>query len=406
MEPSAANDETHEIVIAGGGLCGLATALALHRKGLKSLVLERSDALRLEGGGLCILPNGWRALDQLGVSHHLRNLGFQLDKGWDLGLDNGTQQAMAAFGKGEARCLKRSDLITTIAEALPVGTLRFGCQIVSVQTDPLTKFPRIQLSNGKYIGTKILIGCEGSRSIVADSIGLKPPSSFGLGAIRGLTIYPHGHSASHELVRMTKGKTVVGRIPVNDKLIFWFVVFPAPIQPDVKFPHEPELIWQKAVEKTKDFPAEVQEMMERCSVELLTFTHLKYRSPWEILLGKFHKGTITVAGDAMHVMGPFLAQGGSAGIEDAVVLGRSLAKIKDDLSKSDESEEVASKVGEAFDEYVKERRMRVAGLSTQTYLIGVLWEERSPLVKLGAMIARAVLFSNRGAHVDYDCGRL
>lgn len=174
---------------------------------------------------------------------------------------------------------------------------------------------------------------------------------------------------------------------------------------DVKFPHEPELIWQKAVEKTKDFPAEVQEMMERCSVELLTFTHLKYRSPWEILLGKFHKGTITVAGDAMHVMGPFLAQGGSAGIEDAVVLGRSLAKIKDDLSKS-ESEEVASKVGEAFDEYVKERRMRVAGLSTQTYLIGVLWEERSPLVKLGAMIARAVLFSNRGAHVDYDCGRL
>lgn len=177
--------------------------------------------------------------------------------------------------------------------------------------------------------------------------------------------------------------------------------------PDVKFPHEPELIWQKAIEKTKDFPAEVQEMMERCTVEALTFTHLRYRAPWEILLGKFHKGTITVAGDAMHVMGPFLAQGGSAGIEDAVVLARNLGKIKDDLSKSgNDNEEVVRKVGEAFDRYVKERRMRVAGLSTQTYLIGVSWEERSPLVKLGALIAMAVVFGKRGDHINYDCGRL
>ncbi|KAJ0026105.1 hypothetical protein Pint_06941 [Pistacia integerrima] len=39
------------VVIVGGGICGLATALALHRKGMKSEVMERSEALRVSGFG-------------------------------------------------------------------------------------------------------------------------------------------------------------------------------------------------------------------------------------------------------------------------------------------------------------------------------------------------------------------
>ncbi|KAH7849059.1 hypothetical protein Vadar_012359 [Vaccinium darrowii] len=42
-------------------------------------------------------------------------------------------------------------------------------------------------------------------------------------------------------------------------------------------------------------------------------------------LEKFRKGTVTIAGDAMHVMGPFLGQGGSAALEDTIVLARCLS---------------------------------------------------------------------------------
>lgn len=34
-------EEFHGVVIVGGGICGLATALALHIKGIDSLVLEK-----------------------------------------------------------------------------------------------------------------------------------------------------------------------------------------------------------------------------------------------------------------------------------------------------------------------------------------------------------------------------
>ncbi|XP_035823664.1 monooxygenase 1-like isoform X1 [Zea mays] len=67
-----AEAEAHGIVIVGGGICGLATALALHRKGIPSLVLEKSRSLRADGAGIGVHANGWRALEQLGVAAELR----------------------------------------------------------------------------------------------------------------------------------------------------------------------------------------------------------------------------------------------------------------------------------------------------------------------------------------------
>lgn len=65
-------DRNGEILIVGAGLAGLATALALHRVGVKSIILESSSSLRVSGYGVLIWANAWRALDALGVGHRLR----------------------------------------------------------------------------------------------------------------------------------------------------------------------------------------------------------------------------------------------------------------------------------------------------------------------------------------------
>ncbi|MCK1978397.1 FAD-dependent monooxygenase, partial [Jeotgalicoccus huakuii] len=74
-------------------------------------------------------------------------------------------------------------------------------------------------------------------------------------------------------------------------------------------------------------------------------------------LGNFRKGTDVVAGDAMHIMGPFLGQGGSAALEDAVVLARNLAE-KMCGSERTGKQSLQVEIGAAIDRYVKERRMR------------------------------------------------
>lgn len=44
----------------------------LHRKGIKSLVLEKYDTIRATGAAIGVFINAWRALDQLGVGAELR----------------------------------------------------------------------------------------------------------------------------------------------------------------------------------------------------------------------------------------------------------------------------------------------------------------------------------------------
>src|SRR6266850_6207757 len=55
------------VVIAGGGIGGLATALALARKGWRSVVLEQAPQFGEIGAGIQLAPNAWHALDALGV---------------------------------------------------------------------------------------------------------------------------------------------------------------------------------------------------------------------------------------------------------------------------------------------------------------------------------------------------
>jgi 2-polyprenyl-6-methoxyphenol hydroxylase-like FAD-dependent oxidoreductase len=151
------------------------------------------------------------------------------------------------------------------------------------------------------------------------------------------------------------------------------------------------------------------EMINGSDENSLSLTHIRYREPWDVLLGRFRKGSVTVAGDAMHIMGPFLGQGGSAALEDAVVLARCLApKLREvNLERNGRETMAVQKVGEALDAYVKERRMRLVWLSAQTYLAGKLLVDSSPLpLKFLTIVVMAALFRDPGGHSRYDCGRL
>ncbi|KAL5073484.1 hypothetical protein RYX36_012468, partial [Vicia faba] len=243
----------NEIVIVGGGICGLATALALHRKRIKSLVLEKSDELRATGAAIIVQANGWHALDQLGVGSTLRQTAIQIQGGRFISLSEDEPKEVPFGTNGEFRCLKRTDLIKAMANCLPQETICTGCQILSIELDPVTKYPQLLLSNGSIL-------------------------------------------------------------------------------------------------------------------------QAKYRPPWELLLNGFNKGTIVVAGDAMHATGPFVAQGGSASIEDAIVLARCLAEKMNDTTRAVVEINV---VEEAFDKYVKERRMRIFWLSLNTFLVGKRLDTKS-----------------------------
>ncbi|KAG7985156.1 hypothetical protein I3843_03G010700 [Carya illinoinensis] len=373
--------EEIEIFIVGTGICGLATALALHRKGIKNVVLERSESLRASGACITIRTNGWRCLDQLGVGSDLILL---KSRGREMQLSNGKIKEISLARRAETRCMRRSDLIRILAESLPLGTIRLGCQILSVTLDPLTSYPINQLQNGSAIHAKsrfnlslirsqVLIGCDEANSAVAHFLELKPKILLSLSETRGFTNYPSGHGFKMEFFQVSEDDNIMfGRLPIDNKLVYWFV------NQKIK-PKDPELIHKLTLESMKDFPTG-------------SGGHDKKH---------FRKGSVTVAGDAMHVMDPLVAQGGSASIEDGVVLARCLAQKLHEIDNKTNS--FATYIGEALDQYVKERRMRVVWLSSLHTLI----DSTPPLlVRIICTILLMLLFSDYAAHTQYDCGRL
>ncbi|XP_038989537.1 monooxygenase 1-like isoform X2 [Phoenix dactylifera] len=350
-------EEHHDIVIVGGGICGLATALALHR-----------------------IRDMWLHKNKLQVT---------------------------SCRKEELRCLKRSDLIETLAKNLPTQSIHFGCQIVAVESDPITSLHVLYTNDGATIKAKVLIGCDGSNSIVAKSLGLQAPKVFPISVVRGFTSYSDGHSFDSHFIRLRGDGVLLGRLPVDEKLVYWFVGRLSPSQ-DSDVRKVPELIKEFTLETLREFPPEVIEMVKHCDSSSLSLTHIWYRAPWHLIFANFWQGTMTVAGDAMHVMGPFLGQGGSSGLEDAIVLARCLSQ---EMPMGPEGairdRELRRRIGRAMSKYVNERRLRVMRLSAQSYLTGSVIAASSWVKKL-VYLAILVVFLRGGplSHTNYDCGSL
>ncbi|KAF8025124.1 hypothetical protein BT93_F2082 [Corymbia citriodora subsp. variegata] len=403
--------EERDIVIVGGGICGLATALALHRKGIQSSVLERSETLRATGAAIIMQPNGWRALDQLGVASRLRKTACAMESGRIVTVMDRKQESIPLGG--EVRCLRRMDLINVLAEDLPSNTIRFGCRVVSVELDPTTSRPLLHLDDGGTIKAKVVIGCDGLHSVVASIVGLNKTGLYSIYVTRGFTRYENGHGLKNEFVVMRTDELQLGWLPVDDRLVYWFVTRKL-TSPDSRaaLAKDPMLLKSSIVKAMNDFPTEAVQMVSGSDLSTVQYTELRYRPPWEILRRRLWKGAIVVAGDAMHAMAPFLAQGGAASLEDAVVLARCLAeKIK--LADGDgrglnETRLSFDKpaIKEAFEQYSKERRARAFWLTLQTFFIACLLGSSPGILKLMTVLFMVILFSDGIGHTRYDCGRL
>src|SRR5437763_10102159 len=76
--PEAA-EKTGRILIAGGGIGGLAAALGLAQKDHRVLVLEKAPAFGEIGAGIQLGPNAFHAFDYLGVGEAARKMAVYID---------------------------------------------------------------------------------------------------------------------------------------------------------------------------------------------------------------------------------------------------------------------------------------------------------------------------------------
>src|ERR1700693_4037777 len=153
------------IGIIGGGIGGIAAAVALHRIGVDVSVYERAEQLREVGAGMMLWPNATRVLRELGLLEKVMarsgpNTHFLVRK------STGKILMSIALGKFEvpAVCMRRADLLSILLGALPKDRLHLGCELhrLREENDKVLVF----LNRDRIREHDVVIGADGIRSKV------------------------------------------------------------------------------------------------------------------------------------------------------------------------------------------------------------------------------------------------
>ncbi|MEE4238564.1 MAG: 3-hydroxybenzoate 6-monooxygenase [Anderseniella sp.] len=375
------------ILIAGGGIGGFAAALALARKGLESIVVERETELREAGAGIQLGPNVFAMFDALGLTEAINEVAVfpealvmkdALDGSEVTRIPLNTAAFNARF-RYPYGVIYRPDLHNAL-----IGAVR-ATGMVDVQLGgKVTGFEdagpgvRVSLASGGTLEGAALIGADGLWSKVRESIvGDGPPRVSGHIAYRAVLPEAEVPEANHrnEVILWAGPKTHLVHYPLHRGDIFNLV---AVFHSDAC--EEGWDVFGDVDELSRKFAGqrpEVLGMLDR--IDSWRMWVLCDRDP----VKTWSKGRVTLLGDAAHPMLQYLAQGACMATEDAVCLAHHMA------DKSDPAE--------AFLAYQADRYLRTARVQMTARLYGDIYHAAGPVAEL-----RRMMLSGRTAEQAYN----
>lgn len=311
--------QTGRVLIAGGGIAGLAVRRALHRQGIPSLTLERRGAPA--DGGLAInLPgNAVRALGQLGLADALRRVGSPVRRREYRTARGGLLFAVdeEAFWGAEARprCLRRADLLQLLADGLPPDDLRRDCAVAGLRQDGASV--AVELADGTRESGGLLVGADGVHSRVRHALfGDQALGAAMLAPASWRFMTPNPGIEAWTLWAGQGGLFLLIPVDRGEANAWVSVAGAATSRPD------PALL--RAV--FAGFPRPVREALDAALARPETIHHAPLE---EVRLPQWSRGRALLAGDAAHATAPVWAQGAALALEDALVLAELLAGRSD-----------------------------------------------------------------------------
>lgn len=339
-----------KIGINGGGIGGMAAAIALRQAGHDVEVYEQATSYGRVGADINLTPNAVRALDDLGVVDTLKETAAQpthrISRMWNTGEETSRlamgDEAEKKYGAPQLT-IHRADLLNALRLQLPAEVIFLGRRIEAIDTSG--ESPIVRFSDGISSTVDALIGADGIHSPTRTALfGPESPQFTGLVSYR--SVVDRTKLSIPNLDAFTKwwGATPdlqIVTFPLNRGRETF--VFATTAQDDWR--HESWTMPGDVNELRKAYAAfhpEARALLDAC--ETVTKSALYVRDP----LPKWSVGGVTLLGDACHPMVPFMAQGACMAIEDAVVLGRALKDVEVDG------------IAAAFDRYENARKDRTA----------------------------------------------
>ncbi|MET0360378.1 MAG: FAD-dependent monooxygenase [Sphingobium sp.] len=322
------------ILIGGGGIGGLTTALAMLREGYEVEVYEGARTWGNVGAGVTLAPNAMIGFDHLGIGDAIAARSMEPDtqavRHWSDGrvlltLERGDRMRRE-YG-APYLYTHRADLHEILADAVTDagGTIHLASRIASVAAD--AEGASITLTDGRTASGDLLVGADGVKSVVRQMFEPAPAHFTGHIAFRAVVPVTE---ALREFADRPGSVIGPGRIvvfyPLREGSLINIVFFAR----QSGWTEEGWTIPATRAELREIFAGwcqPVQTMIDEAIEGQLFKWAINARAPlksWTI------QDRIVLMGDAAHAMTPFMGQGASSAIEDAVILARAL-KASDDL---------------------------------------------------------------------------
>jgi salicylate hydroxylase len=322
---------THPILVVGGGIGGLATALGLLRAGQPVRLFGQAPAITEVGAGLSLTPNASKALRFLGLGDWLDAVATPLERqrvfdatSGALLLDHDRRPAANPWGAAYA-VAHRADLVSALVDAvraLDPAAIRTEARVAGIRAAP--DAVAIETSGGDTVQGIALVGADGARSRVRDALfGDAAPAFAGHVAWRALV--PGALVTGDDLPpRQSRTWAGPGATFVAYRLRGGACVNLVGLSRSATWRAEG---WHQAAPVAEArrifaaFPAPVIRMLAAVEGDTIASWGL-FRRPHASALAR---GRVALVGDAGHPMLPFMGQGAAMALEDAVVLARAFA---------------------------------------------------------------------------------
>lgn len=323
--------DVQSIAIIGGGLGGLASAVALIGYGFDVQVYERASSLKEVGAGINISPQATKALLEIGLGDSMAAIGNILRCQVRRSLESGNIVSEMDLGSIEDRLgapyyvFHRADLLDVFAKAVGAGRIHLGHRCVGLRE--LTDSVEVIFENGKEIEADLVIGADGIHSEVRNFLyGKESPDFTGQMAWRAILdgdavppaiLGPHGFcgwvgQGSHLMTYYMRGRKLINIVTQTDT-DQW-------LDEGWSIAGDPEAMRATFPNAAPNLQALLDAVTE-CS-------------RWGLFSRKptfdWGRGRVQLIGDAAHAMLPNAGQGAAQAFEDAYVLARWLDALRSD----------------------------------------------------------------------------
>lgn len=316
-----------EVLIVGGGIGGLAAALALHRAGVAVQVFEQAPALEEVGAGVSLWPNAMRALAGLGVDGPVLSDHEPIQRIVIRRADGSRLTRLDEPGRypEPSICVHRAHLQGVLAGALPVGILHLGRRLVGFQVgSDRSAHVTATFEDGSAAVGALLIGCDGIRSTVRAGLhGDGAPRPRGYEIWRGVSDFALPPGLLGQSTEWWGPGRRFGILPGEPGRVFWYATRTMS-RDAVRDPGSAVASSSSSLPPAGDFAGWASPVPELLAAPVAGDPVWTVAEDRPVPRG-WGRGPVTLLGDAAHAMTPNMGQGACTALEDAVVLGSCLA---------------------------------------------------------------------------------